>query len=97
MLDLYCGTGSIGEVYRDLGYEVVSVDCNPKFNPTITVDALKWDHQSAYPPLHFDVIACSPPCTEFSTAMTCRPRQLDHADLLVKKALEIVDYFQPEF
>ena len=28
--------------------------------------------------------------------MTCRPRQLHHADRLVMKALEIVNYFQPD-
>ena len=96
MLDLYAGTGSVGDVFRDLGYEVVSLDCNPKFKPTITVDVMQWDYRKNYPPQYFDVIACSPPCTEFSTAMTCRPRQLEHADMLVQKALEIIDYFQPE-
>ena len=43
------------------------------------------------------MIACCPPCTEFSRALTTRPRRLEAADRLVQAALEIIDYLQPTF
>ncbi len=32
LLDLFSGTGSVGNVFADEGYEVVSVDVNPRFH-----------------------------------------------------------------
>ena len=89
MLDLFAGTGSVGRQFAEQGFEVISVDVNPKFNPTICCDVLTWDFRLVFPPDHFQVIACTPPCTEFSCAMTRRPRRWDLADQLVLKALEI--------
>ena len=97
VLDLYSGTGSVAEIFRDRGYVVVTVDIDPKYKADIQTDMLVWDYQGAFLPGHFDIIVCSPPCTEFSQAMTRRVRELDYADSLVQKALEIVHYFQPKF
>ena len=97
MLDLFAGTGSIGREFEAWGYEFVSVDILPKYQLTLCCDVMVLKNWEAYPPQHFHVIACTPPCTEFSTAMTRRERQLETADRLVQKALEIVDYFQPDF
>ena len=96
MLDLYSGTGSVSKVFQDRGYEIVTVDIDPKYEPSIQIDTLVWDYKKSLP-VFFDVIACSPPCTEFSQAMTRRTRELDYADSLVQKALEIVHYLQPKF
>ena len=53
---------------------------------------------SAYPPGRFDVVWASPPCTQYSTARTRGPpRDLEGADRLVAKALEIIDYFGPRW
>jgi len=76
---------------------VVTVDIDPRYEPDIHADMLFWECKKTFRPGHFDVIACSPPCTEFSQAMTRRSRELDYADSLVQKALEIVYYFQPAF
>ena len=97
MLDLFSGTGSVGRVFKDLGYEVISVDFDPKRNPTIVVDITIWQYWKAFQACYFDVVGCCPPCTEFSRAMTSRPRDLAKADGAVKAALEIVDYLQPLF
>jgi hypothetical protein len=72
----------------------VTVDILPKFNPTIVTDILTWDY-TLYPPGHFDTIWCSPPCTEYSSAKTVGQRKLDHADALVKRCFEILDYYKP--
>lgn len=97
MLDLFSGTGSVGDAFRKLGYEVWSVDVDPRNKPTITVDITIWQYWKCFQPKFFDVIGCCPPCTEFSRAMTSRPRDLRKADKTVKVALEIVEYFQPQF
>ena len=95
LLDLYSGYGSVAEVFQAQGYEVVTVDIDPTFRPTIQADMLTWEYWKDFSPGDFDVIACSPPCTEFSQAMTRRPRELEYADSLVLKGLEIIEYLQP--
>ena len=40
ILDLWCGTKSATAAFEDHGYEIVSVDINQKFNPTICKDIL---------------------------------------------------------
>ncbi len=42
------------------------------------------------------MIAAGVPCTEYSIAKTTAPRNLDLADSLVRKTLEIIEYFQPK-
>ena len=96
MLDLFSGTGSVSRVFEDHGFEVVSVDIAENFSPTIVTDILTWDYKAAFQPGYFDIIFCSPPCDHFSRARTTAPRDLDKADALVKKALEIILYFKPE-
>ena len=94
ILELCAGTGSIGKPFQELGWEVTSLDLMSTFNPTIVADLMTWDYQ-AFPPGHFDVTWCSPPCTEYSRAKTTAPRKLDQADALVARMREIFDYFQP--
>jgi hypothetical protein len=57
---------------------------------------LEWNY-TQYPPGHFDYAHFSPPCTEYSRAMTSRPRRLDDADLLVNRVLEMLVYFRPRW
>ena len=66
-LDLFAGTHSFTKVAQDLGYEVISLDCDPKSGATITADILEFDYK-IWPPGHFDFIWASPPCTTFSIA-----------------------------
>ena len=95
LLELFSGTGSVGKEW-EYG-EVVSVDVAGKA-PTHQCDILKWDY-TIYPPGHFDVVWASPPCTQYSVARTKAktPRDLEGADALVRKALEIIEYFGPRF
>tara|TARA_R110002153_G_scaffold244307_3_gene399719 strand:- start:631 stop:1335 length:705 start_codon:yes stop_codon:yes gene_type:complete len=67
LLELFCGTKSIGTEFELAGYDVVSLDFNKKFNATHTDDILTWDY-TIYPPNHFDVIWASPDCTTWSLA-----------------------------
>lgn len=95
MLDLFSGTGSVGEVFRRRGYEVVSLDSSATAAPTIQTDIRQWRYWEEYQPGDFDVIAAGVPCQEYSTALTTRPRRLEEADELVEKTFEIIDFFKP--
>ena len=93
LLELFSGTGSVGRVARRLGWEVVSLDLK---NADISTDILNWDFQT-YEPNHFDFVWASPPCTEYSIAKTTGHRNIEQANKMVLKTLEIIDYLKPPF
>jgi site-specific DNA-cytosine methylase len=98
LLELFSGTGSVRKAVGHLFDEIVSVDILEKFQPTECADILRWDYKK-FPTGHFDVIWASPPCTEFSALLFARPdrpRNLDLADSIVKKTIEIIEYFNPD-
>ncbi len=41
LLDLLSGTGSVGSVFQEEGFEFISVDINPKLKPTVIADILE--------------------------------------------------------
>jgi len=96
LLELFSGTGSMGAAFRRLGWEVTSVDCDADANPTILCDIMDFDYK-AYPPRYFDCVHASPPCTQYSRARTTAktPRDLEGADALVRRTLQIIFHFQP--
>jgi len=64
LLELFSGTGSVGKAAKKAGFkEVISIDLEEKFNPTIVADLLKLDYKKLPTP---DFIWASPPCTAFS-------------------------------
>ena len=64
ILELFSGTGSVGKVCKELGWEVISLDIDQKNNPDICVDIMQW--VNPYKDGDFDVIWSSPPCHRFS-------------------------------
>ena len=96
VLELFCGTKSIGRAFAAQGFEVVSLDKDPSFEPTICEDILKWDF-TVFPVGHFNVVWASPECTQYSIARSKakQPRDLEGADALVQRALDIIDHFKP--
>ena len=96
VLEIFKGTGSVGKVFEQAGWEVVSVDVESRYDPTHVANVLEWDYK-IYPPGYFDYCHFSPPCTEYSQVMTARPRRLEEADALVNRALEMLVYFRPRW
>ena len=92
LLELFSGTGSVGDVAKNLGWTVVSLDRD--MPATIEMDVMDWQYK-LLPPKTFDFIWASPPCTEYSKAKTTGTRNLELADSIVHRTLEIIDYFKP--
>ena len=109
ILELFCGTKSVGNVFEKDGYEVISLDYNKKFNATHTEDILTWDY-TQYPPGYFNVIWASPDCTTFSLATGGKYRtktsiyglnneyqiKATLGNNMVLRVIEIIKYFQPK-
>ncbi len=64
-LELFSGTGSIGNVFKKKNIEVISLDIENVFEPTILCDIMEWNYKS-YPPNYFDIITASPVCSNWS-------------------------------
>lgn len=66
VLDLCSGLGGWSDTWKRAGHEVMTLDNDARFNPTIVADVREmvdiWDAGA------FDVILASPPCELFSTA-----------------------------
>ena len=91
LLELFCGTKSVGKVAEKLDIDTVSLDILPKFNPDVCCNIMDSDY-TAYPKGHFDFIWASPPCTEFSVAKTTGVRDLEGAIKVVEQTLKIIEY-----
>jgi len=93
-LDLFSGSGSVGDVAKELGYTVISLDRD--MEAEIQIDIMDWDCRD-FPKGFFDVIWASPPCTEYSRAKTTAPRDIEGANEIVQKTLDILEYFEPKY
>ena len=56
LLELYSRTGSIGAAFERIGWNVVSLDIEAKFEPTHVVNIHEWDYRQ-YPPNHFQFVS----------------------------------------
>ena len=91
LLELFSGAGSVGKVAKELGYDVVSLDLK---NADINTDILQWNYKQ-FKQNEFNIIWASPPCTEYSRAKPTGIRKTDYANSVVKKTIEIINYFNP--
>ena len=101
LLELFKGTGSVGKVAKKLGFDVISIDIEDKYEPDILIDILELDYTKLPIP---DFIWASPPCNTYSSlAYPLKERNIKTAKPISKRAkvgtkilyktLEIIDYF----
>jgi len=94
VLELFSGTRSVGKLCDSIGWESVSVDMILPADHRC--DIMDFDYKQ-YPKDHFDVVWASPPCTEYSKAKTRGVRDIEGANKVVLKTLEIIQYFESEY
>jgi hypothetical protein len=67
VLDLFCGLGGFSSAFEDSDeWDVVTVDINERFNPTLCTDVFTLRPSDFT--REFDVVLASPPCVAFSKA-----------------------------
>ena len=94
VLELFSGTGSVGNVCRRLGCHVTSLDRDMPAD--MRTNILDW-HYTALPRDSFNVIWASPPCTEYSVAKTVGVLKLNEANAIVRRTLDVIEYFNPTY
>ena len=62
----------------------------------IMTDILHWDYH-ALPRDSFEVIWASPPCTVHSVAKTVGAQELEEANAIVRRTLDVIEYFNPTY
>jgi hypothetical protein len=64
MLDLFAGLGGASAAMRSRGWDVVTVELDPAFRPSVVADVSRLPLRCR--PGHFDLVWASPPCTEYA-------------------------------
>jgi len=107
MLELFKGTGSQSKAAIKLGIlekNIVSLDFDKKFNPTICCDIIDLDYTKLDIP---DIITASPPCETFSILIQTHKNKVrdykgdmrplnakgEKGDAVLFKTIEIIKYF----
>jgi len=107
VLDLFSGLGGWSQAFKDRRHEVITVDVEEKFNPTICKDIIKLEAKDFKEFVPFDVILASPPCNCFSVASvyqhwdkeTKRPKDQETLDSieLVGHTIKLILSLYPRF
>lgn len=99
MLDLFAGKGGASKAMLDRGWEVITVDVNPAFEPVIVADIAEYHYTGRKP----DLIWASPPCTEFTKAALpkswiCNKKNPPKPDVtLMLHAKRIIEEVNPKY
>ena len=96
LLELFSGTKSVSKIAKSLGWETISLDIDPKFNPDFCMDIMDFDY-TQFPKNHFSFVWASPDCIAYSVARTKAKIPRDEAiaasDVLVEKTRQIFSSF----
>lgn len=103
ILEIFAGTGSVGKVANKRGFNVISIDIDPKFKPDIVANILELQYKDLPTP---NFIWASVPCNTFSwlicsgktPSRDCKTHKAltdvgRTGDKILNKTLEIIRYF----
>jgi hypothetical protein len=95
VIDLCAGKEGFSQAFReDPEYEVVTLDVNKKFKPTVCADVRHLPFKKGLAP---DIMLAGPPCERFSIAMPTWPKMGIQLGMhLVGAVFEAVPYLQPK-
>lgn len=78
LLELFSGTASISNVFKEKGYETYTIDSDFGFNPDLCIDILAFEI-SMLDGFQPDIVWASPPCQAFSVATIGRNWHKDYS------------------
>jgi hypothetical protein len=94
MIDCCSGLGGASQAMVERGWDVVTVDNNPVFDPDYLVDirSFRWDGPKP------DLVWCSPPCTEFCKDLLPWNHDKIIPDMLIVLACkDLIDEIKPRY
>lgn len=68
IVDLFSGLGGFSQAFVERGHDVITLDLDPRFKPTIVADIREIRYPSLSLNGDIDVVLASPPCKAFSVA-----------------------------
>jgi site-specific DNA-cytosine methylase len=109
VLELFKGSGSITKFFLNDKVEVVSLDIEKNYNPTICCDIMCFDYKK-YKIGYFDIIWASPECKLYSSFQYIhvgKDKKYKNKQVLldkqkidskfINKTIEIIEYLQPKY
>lgn len=94
MLDLGSGLKGASQAMKARGWDVLTVDINPGFEPDIVADLRQWSYIGPRP----DLVWCSPPCDEFAREFMPWSKTGNTPDLSIVLACKrIINECQPRY
>ena len=93
-IDICCGLKGASQAWHDLGWEVITLDIEPRFNADITADVRTWSYSGRTPLLMW----FSPPCDEYARESMPWSRTGTKPDISIYNACRrIITESQPKF
>ena len=99
-LDLFCGLKGASVSFEEAGWNVITVDIEEKFNPSVVANILDYHYKGK----HVNFLWASPPCDEFTLyslpgSWKChhgKEKKLPSMDL-VNATKRIIEEVQPDY